>query len=121
MPERPLGRRIEFGDHALMIDADDRVERRLEHRRLAGLALTQLPLRPPPFADVSKYQHAADDFAFLAANWSRAIVDGALRAVFGDEYRVIRQADDNAFREGLGRRVLDRLTRLLVYDVEHDI
>ena len=47
--------------------------------------------------DVTEHQHAADDVAFLVADRGGAVVNGPLRAVFGDEDRVVRQPDDDAF------------------------
>ena len=46
--ERALGRRVEFDDPTLVVDADDAIERRLEHRGLAGLALAHRLLRSSP-------------------------------------------------------------------------
>ncbi len=54
-----------------------------------------------------------------AADRRAAVGDRPLRAVAGDQHRVVRQAHDRALAEDPLHRVLDRRPRALVDDAEH--
>ena len=68
---------------------------------------------------IAKHQNYADNFAMFVPDRRCAVSYGALRAVLGDEYRVVRQTHNESFAQDLTHRVFDRLPSLFVEDAEH--
>ena len=83
-----------------------------------GEGVLHMLLLPPPFGNVSEYQHDPGDFALLVADRGGTVVNGSFRAVFGDEQRVVRQPDDHALPQGSDGGALDRLATLFIDDLE---
>ena len=78
-------------------------------------------LQSPSFGDVPENKHAAHDLAVLAANRRGAVINVSLCAVFGYEYGVVSQSDDDAFLQRPRRWALNLLPRFLIHYVEDRI
>ncbi len=87
--------------------------------RLHLLGLQKLRFQPTTRADVMEDQHGAAQTAAVVADGGGRVLDGTLRAVAGDQGRVVGQAHDDALAQGPEHRVLDRLPRPFVDDGKH--
>ncbi len=81
--------------------------------------LLGFPFHEPPRGDVAEDQDHPDQVSVAVADRGRAVIDGALSAVPGDQDRVIGQTNGHAGREHLGHRVLDGLPGQFIDDPEH--
>src|SRR6185436_4842949 len=68
---------------------------------------------------VSKDQHASRNVSFFVTNRRGTIVDRTLRAVFFDQYRVIRESNHHAFPQSSRGRIPHRLARDFIDDAKH--
>ena len=115
-------------------DADDALagRRRVERERGVG-ELAEL-LGPPfflgqqaidlgfrlfAFDDVAEDEHTAGNLAVLVANRGGAVVDRDLDAIFANQERVIRQADDDPLGQHAVDGIHGRLARGFIDDPQH--
>ena len=70
-------------------------------------SVLQRVLLLPPLRNVSKYQDDAGDFALRIADRCGTVVDGPLRAVFGNQQSVVRQSNDHTVSQGSDGRAFD--------------
>src|SRR5262249_60726952 len=87
----------------------------LEDFAMLALRLFHSPL----FGHVPEDQDDADRLALFVPDRCRAVRNGPLRAVVGDEDRAVGQSDDPAFLQYLGYGVLDGSATLFIDDGEH--
>ena len=106
-------------DHApVHVGRDDGVADAVE-RRLQPLALLcQRLLGPPLVGDVAEHEHDAEHAAGAITDRRRAVGNGTLRSVAGDQHGVVGEADDVSEFQDQAGRVLDQLASLLVDDGE---
>jgi hypothetical protein len=75
--------------------------------------------RPPLFGRIAKHQDDAGNASILVPNGRRAVGNGPLGPVPGDEHGMVAQANDLTFAQGPGDGILDGLATLLLEDAEH--
>ena len=118
--EQPEHERVDIGDSAaLLVENEDAVVSGFEKAAIADFRDFEQLLGCPAVGDVMEDHHDADDAAGFIADGCGGVVDGPLRAVFGNEHGVVCQPDDCAHADGFADRALDELARLLVDNVEH--
>ena len=62
--------------------------------QIMPLVVGELAIQLALLAHVAEHQHYTSDFALRTAYGRRAIINGPLRSVFGDQQRVVGQPDN---------------------------
>ena len=130
--EQSFSGRIERLHPAFFVDGDDAVDDVVNDRTDAFFGFAEsldlevdllreqrmLFLGFPARGDIAKDQHRAEQLSSGVLDRCAAVVDRYFTPVSCDQHGMVRQPDDHAFPHRPQRRVLDRLARLLVDDVE---
>ena len=75
-----------------------------------------LPYRlfsPPLLGGIPEHEDHTDDLTICSPDRCGTVLDGPLGAIPGDQRRVVRQTDDDAFTNDPADRAFDRLAGLL--------
>jgi hypothetical protein len=75
--------------------------------------------KPPAFGNIAEDGHRAERFSFRVPYGRSRVVNWPFSSVSRDKHSVIRQSEHDAFPDCAQRRILHRLARLLIDNVEN--